>query len=411
MRQLILVNDGPETGLVDELPHVRRGEHRFLTPASLDPLGMGAPGAAFRCETGEAAPPYHLLSPSSGRVLRCSLRFEHPAERYIGMLAPPPDAGSAGRAGIRSRRAAIVTRPTGAVAYAGIVTDPNWLLATMAQSAAALVAIVGGFLVSRVVTLASEREGLEQRARDLERQRQDQAERLGEAHHLRQDTCWEQFVDRAAYGVARNYQSLSPERLVDSYWVQGIPREEMLNLVSRLIEETQQAFEHFERGGDMPGPSVTDREVYKVYQAVNAARSPISRSPRFDSVEERLWKQERLDKLTENERELRADLVAVQREGELVRTELARVAKPPELWRAAVAFGYLAVFGVLAPVVGLAWRPVPSNLLWRILLVFGFVSGVGVLGWYLIWAVRQLSKPSNRQSVRDKYTPAGASQG
>ena len=284
----------------------------------------------------------------------------------------------------------------------------------MAQSAAALVAIVGGFLVSRVVTLASEREGLEQRARDLERQRQDQAERLEKAHDLRQDTCWEQFVDLAALPVARNFQSsgsVSPERLVDPYRVQGIPREEMLNLASRLIEETQQAFEHFERGGEMPDPSVTNREVYKVYQAVNRARSPIPHGSRFDSVEERLWKQERLDKLAENERELRADLAAVQREGELVRTELARVAKPPELWRAAVALGYLAVFGVVAPVVGLAWRPVPSSLLWRILLVFGFVSGVGVLGWYLIWAVRQLSEPSNRQGVQDKHTPAGASQG
>jgi hypothetical protein len=38
--------------------------------------------------------------------------------------------------------------------------DPNWLLSTTAQSAAALVAIVGGFLVSRVVGLQSTRDGL-----------------------------------------------------------------------------------------------------------------------------------------------------------------------------------------------------------------------------------------------------------
>ena len=31
-----------DTGLVDELPHVRRGQHRFLTPAPLDPLGVGS---------------------------------------------------------------------------------------------------------------------------------------------------------------------------------------------------------------------------------------------------------------------------------------------------------------------------------------------------------------------------------
>lgn len=38
--------------------------------------------------------------------------------------------------------------------------DPGWLLSSLAQSTAAVVAIVGGFLVSRLVQLSSEREGL-----------------------------------------------------------------------------------------------------------------------------------------------------------------------------------------------------------------------------------------------------------
>lgn len=38
--------------------------------------------------------------------------------------------------------------------------DEGSLLATLAQSSAAVVAIVGGFLVSRLVQLSSEREGL-----------------------------------------------------------------------------------------------------------------------------------------------------------------------------------------------------------------------------------------------------------
>jgi hypothetical protein len=38
--------------------------------------------------------------------------------------------------------------------------EPNWLLSTTTQSSAALVAIVGGFLLSRVLALAAERNGL-----------------------------------------------------------------------------------------------------------------------------------------------------------------------------------------------------------------------------------------------------------
>ena len=43
------------------------------------------------------------------------------------------------------------------------MSDPNWLLSTLAQSTAAVVAIVGGFLVSRLVQLSSEKEGLRRR--------------------------------------------------------------------------------------------------------------------------------------------------------------------------------------------------------------------------------------------------------
>ena len=66
------------------------------------------------------------------------------------------------------------------------MTEPSWLLSTMAQSAAAIVAIVGGLLVSRVVALASEGEGLERRARELEQQALEQAKRLEGARERRQ---------------------------------------------------------------------------------------------------------------------------------------------------------------------------------------------------------------------------------
>ena len=145
----------------------------------------------------------------------------------------------------------------GQAAYAGVVTDPNWLLATMAQSAAALVAIAGGFLLSRVVTLSSERQGLERRVRDLEQRTQDQAKRLEDAHQRRLAVSWERLVDLAADRCARRYEergSVSPVWLVDEYGVMpGVrTRQEMLDLASRLIHTTRQASEHLAGGGGMP---------------------------------------------------------------------------------------------------------------------------------------------------------------
>jgi hypothetical protein len=59
--------------------------------------------------------------------------------------------------------------------------DPNWLLSTAAQAAAAIVAIVGGFLVSRVLGLSAERTRLEAALREV---RASLAFKTHEAHRV-----------------------------------------------------------------------------------------------------------------------------------------------------------------------------------------------------------------------------------
>lgn len=51
------------------------------------------------------------------------------------------------------------------------IADVNWLLSSLAQSSAALVAIVGGLLVSRYVTLHAEQQAAGRRVADLKRRR------------------------------------------------------------------------------------------------------------------------------------------------------------------------------------------------------------------------------------------------
>lgn len=51
-----------------------------------------------------------------------------------------------------------------------MIADPNWLLSTVVQSAAAFVAIVAGFIVSRLLSLSAERSGLQVKIRDIKLQ-------------------------------------------------------------------------------------------------------------------------------------------------------------------------------------------------------------------------------------------------
>ena len=281
------------------------------------------------------------------------------------------------------------------------MTDPSWLLSTMAQSAAALVAIVGGFLVSRVVALSSERQGLERRARDLDEQTQDQAERLRDALEARRAVSWERFVKRAANDCAARYGehgSVSTEWLADKHRDRVVPtRDEMLALARRLIRETEQAFDSVQAGitlDDYPG----EKHIYMVssnHLPSFGHTTYVLGGP--DPTDMFMWKEDRYDKLMEAERDLQAGLSALERERDFVQTERARVAKPEGLKGAMFAFAYLTVAGVVAPVVGLALRPVPSDPLSRWLLFSLFASGLLGLGWYLIGAVRRLSKPRRLQ--------------
>ena len=98
-------------------------------------------------------------SPSLGGGIRFPIRGGS-----IGGCARPRLTGSAFvRAGARRARKRDVVAPAGHPPR----VDPNPLLTTTATATAALVAIVGGLLVSRVINLAAERSGLEQRLTDL----------------------------------------------------------------------------------------------------------------------------------------------------------------------------------------------------------------------------------------------------
>jgi hypothetical protein len=50
-----------------------------------------------------------------------------------------------------------------------MATDPNWLYSTIAQSAAAIVAIIGGFITANVLKLSAEKESLVKQANEKRR--------------------------------------------------------------------------------------------------------------------------------------------------------------------------------------------------------------------------------------------------
>jgi len=62
-----------------------------------------------------------------------------------------------------------------------MLADVNWLLSALAQSSAALIAIVGGLLVSRYVALHAEQQGAQRRVEDLQRREKEATNALADA--------------------------------------------------------------------------------------------------------------------------------------------------------------------------------------------------------------------------------------
>ncbi len=323
-----------------------------------------------------------------------------------------------------------------------MITDPNWLLATMAQSAAAMVAVIGGLLVSRVITLSSERRGLDRRVREIRERTDDKKSLLGEVRQNRQDISWEWFLDLAVEDSAKSRGNVSDEKLAEDHWVRGVPdSDEMLEMATALNTKMRVACRRIEDLSTRPpkpssalaphlepygqhaeklldnlgvsSPSGRLRSHIEQQLEIPTGEKPIYQAaldeivPKEPSIIPEFaippglvsGEAEARDyqKLVDEERELTLEVLTLKREEQFFAGELAKVARPPGLGWSIATLAYITTVGVVIPVVALATRPVPSGLASRRTLVLLFISGLVVLFIYLVrFGLRPRHRPNQK---------------
>ena len=291
----------------------------------------------------------------------------------------------------------------------GLTTDPNWLLSTTAMSSAALVAIVGGFLVSRVVALATERQALDRRIRELgglltvknaefdevSRERRAVSEEYFERHHLND------FIE------AREDEEVI-EASLGSIPI-GSSEEEMRPYARQLLERVREAFSVIEAKYPLGAAPPTraeqlrqdgiavDVDAERIYERVAAAvasgrqRRPwsvLSSIIPSAPVSELLIK--RQDDRIAKERDLQAEVRAIEAERGIVQEARRRLHRPKELWTAVVVLAYFAVVGAVFPLTVMAVDPVPRSDVIRGAVVLAFVSGLSALIWFVARTIGSL---------------------
>ncbi len=320
-----------------------------------------------------------------------------------------PDVSPAGSSGF--------TRRSGPEVSVGVV-DPQTLFATLATSTAALVAITGGLLVSRLVGLLSERESLQRRRQQTASERRIKEERADLLDDSRRDerlADWDRDHLREVIELEGDFDELSKALFFDEVhddelkshartrcdqakqalgairerYPTSAPPTEVTELEAAGLVVPSGATDVFERAAakvaqeNRPSPSVFGKLVSDM-----AFVSPIT----SDATVQR-WTQRNRDIDA-----LRSEVTLLQAEEALLNTAISALRPTADVWVPLVALVLFALTGVVFPVIRLALWPNGGSFAVRMTAVALFLCGFATLLGSIVYAARRLNRRSQRVS-------------
>jgi hypothetical protein len=303
--------------------------------------------------------------------------------------------------------------------------DEGSLLGTLAQSAAAVVAIVGGFLVSRLVQLSSEREGLRRQLVRAQDELKHVAALYDEAHEYRLANSRRDFYGWVIDDLIRaDPATLDRGALLDDNIPRGSSAEEIAPYLDDLIDEVAQvkaAVEKYVRRADVDTLHIDDlrerglqvppaqENIYshvvdwvteqlprpRGYGLIAPPRMAFSNLINQTASSAAL---RRLDESIHDEQNLRSHRTMLEAEVTRVKREIDLIGRPAGVTSAIVILAIYSVLGIVAPVVvmGLGWDPLAAWLEW--LLVGLFVLGLSAVLAYIFWYAKTLNDPVSSNS-------------
>lgn len=204
-------------------------------------------------------------------------------------------------------------------------SDPNWLLSSTAQSAAALVAIVGGFLAGRLLALNSDRDAAHRRLSSIE---------------------------AALTSALEEKERVSTT--LDAF------KREQEERIARQVEEA-------ERG------SMSRRSPFLANMSAEVAMARLIPIP--EQQEER--------DLTERKVHATWRVRQLEAERDQLNRDIASLRVPDDLRRGFLVLVFFAISGIVFPIIVMAWQPDRVSVLLRALIVLGFVAGLGALAYFI----------------------------
>lgn len=118
-----------------------------------------------------------------------------------------------------------------------ISLDLSLLISTIITSTAALVAIIGGFLVSRVITLSGEKNSIQKKIREIDKELNIKKEMLESAKQVVEEEDIDDFVQHYAEDILFNKKSL--EDILEEEQSINLNRDVIESTIDRILEISQ----------------------------------------------------------------------------------------------------------------------------------------------------------------------------
>jgi len=301
-----------------------------------------------------------------------------------------------------------------------MVGDPNWLYSTIAQSSAAIVAILGGFIMASVLSLVAEK-------RSLINQRTDRVARLDSLRKEEKRIIEEEAILRVhefLYSMrdklsnADEWPSLEiimkdhPE--TENFDV-GILEREYEKLSKQTLEARQFIEKHSEKidvMGDLPfdewvTTNALDISTYDIYileeeyiRTRDIKREALSEdekkyiskfwpnSIRIRTPTWTLWDQRELEHKEEQLHNIKYEISALSNEISSLDTRISYFSYPPYLRGGIAVLVYLAVSGILIPIFVIGYELYNNTIKQWIIALFSI--GISLIFAYIIYLVNRL---------------------
>lgn len=299
------------------------------------------------------------------------------------------------------------------------------ILSTISQSSAAMVAIIGGFLVSRFVSLSSEKEGLRRELSSTTQKLKLLKKEYEPVHSYRKSISEEYFYDLAfddLTEIKAEYENF--DELVKKHIPRGSTFEEIhpyaLSLEAR-IQKAKNNIGKLLRDGDNDGLDIDDLksrglkflpeddEIYEsiavniisllpersrsMFETPNFAFNNLT-NPVVDQIQAK-----RFDEALAQESALQSQIALTETKAKRLEREYNVIGKPVGTSVGIALLIFLSLFGIVLPIILMGFEFVQMNIWIKWALILAFIIGLGSVLGYIMWYAKSLNK--NTSQLKD----------